>query len=920
MSDSNDCFNISVMSNDSLDKTNIIDFYAKSNIFSIDKHRLVQPEHNGVIAKLTNPKVFNYTTNITKIISVLRDKEIVGNQQSLMQSAIDNVSEDTVDVDYIRFGFKLSKSDQDKLLSKNGDLFGIQNIKTNPRKERLSVSAVKVGSINFGYKTDGNKPYFTHKFMMCVDNDSYRYINVYFADLSHAKNKGRKLTYNCLIEFIPTRVSNQQVSFMMYQFYSLLGPRRYEQLISNAKLLELHTGCVMYGVSQLFAFLLTDNNKVKKGQCYPKEAELAAETSYVGRRSSDHLIGYDKPLKETKLFFETALKGWGSTLERVAKKVSNVKQLFTQQACGYRLESRRRFIKKPKKLADLCSVKSSLRDVKLLKPCYLQELSDRELKALIKDKSIESLSAMCDQLFLRTQEKSLYLSFDTERLDRAIKNRLSLLLDAISEPEKGLDEQRPFNYQAAVKVARKILKRLVKASRKKGDPVDKISSARMRAIYVEGCPGSGKTRLIVERVRHLLSQNIKPNEICVLAFTNEAAAEFRRRLKKNKLYNKQMFIGTFSSWCNQLLNASEKYEVLDQDGVLKALQSIVATDCKIAKAYPPDEIARRCLDVFNCMANYETPDLNRCIKKVAPDLVVYESDILAIHRAYKAYKKGKYRDFNDMLAMIRAYSEKDEFCQRIVDQTKYLIIDEIQDTNIVQWNIIKNLYGKGIHLFCVGDPAQSMYGFRGAMSEYLDKFTKKFVNSKRFQLLDNYRSTEPLVELTNHIRISINRNYSISLPVKGSDTDNRPRLKSCDEFKYAIDWLVKDLLKRNQPLSQFILCRYNYQRKRVESALSKAKIVHGDGKAVQVHTYHKGKGLEAEHCYVLDPQFSKCKLSSYKEELCNAYVALTRAKDSLTILVCSSGSSVYGLDKKQGKRAGKSIFLDLPEELVELVD
>lgn len=920
MINSNDYSNIFVVPNDSLDESNIVDFYVESNIFDVAKHPLVQPEHNSIIAKLTNPKVFNYTRNTTKIISVLRDKEIVGYQQSLVQSAFDNVSESTVDVDYIRFGFKLSKSDQNKLFVKNGDLFGIQNIKTNPRKERLSVSAVKVGSINFGYKSDGKKPYFSHKFVMCVDKDSYRYINVYFANLSHAKNKGRKLAYNCLIEFIPTRVSNQQVSFMMYQFYSLLGPRRYEQLISNAELLELHTGCVMYGVSQLFAFLLTDNNKVKNGQCYPKEAELAVETSYVGKRSSDHLIGYDKPLKETKLFFETALKGWGSTLERVAKKVSNVNQLFTQQACGYRLESRRRFIKKPKKLADLCSVKSSLRDVKLLKPCYLQELSDRELKALIKDKSFESLSAICDQLFLRTKGKSLYFSFDTERLDRAIKCRLSRLLDAICEPEKGLDEQRPFNYQAAVKVARKFLKALVKASRNKGDPVVKIASSRKRAIYVEGCPGSGKTRLIVERVRYLLDQNIKPSEICVLAFTKEAAAEFRHRLKKNKLYDKQMFVGTFSSWCNQLLDESQKLKVLDQDRVLTALQPLVSKDSKIAKAYPIDEIARRCLDVFNCMSNYDTPDLNRCVKKVAPDLLVYERDILAIRNAYTAYKKGKYRDFNDMLAMIRVYSEKDEFCQRIVDQTKYLIIDEIQDTNIVQWNTIKNLYGKGIHLFCVGDPAQSMYGFRGAMSEYLDKFTKKFVNSKRFQLLENYRSTEPLVELANHIRISINRNYSISLPMKGSDTGNKPLLKSCDEFNDAIDWLVKDLQKRNQSNSQFILCRYNYQRKRIERAIDKAKIVHGERQAVQVHTYHKGKGLEAEHCYVLDPQFSKSKLSSYKEELCHAYVALTRAKESLTILACNTGSSVYGLDNKQGKRAGKSIFLDLPEELLEIID
>ena len=100
-----------------------------------------------------------------------------------------------------------SKSDQDKLLSRSGNLFGVQNVKTNPRKERLDIIKVKIGDINYGFKSDGNNCFFTHKFLMCVDDDTYRYIHVYIADPAHPKNKGRKLAYNCVIEFIPTRVS-----------------------------------------------------------------------------------------------------------------------------------------------------------------------------------------------------------------------------------------------------------------------------------------------------------------------------------------------------------------------------------------------------------------------------------------------------------------------------------------------------------------------------------------------------------------------------------------------------------------------------------------------------------------------------------------------------------------------------------------
>jgi DNA helicase-2/ATP-dependent DNA helicase PcrA len=220
----------------------------------------------------------------------------------------------------------------------------------------------------------------------------------------------------------------------------------------------------------------------------------------------------------------------------------------------------------------------------------------------------------------------------------------------------------------------------------------------------------------------------------------------------------------------------------------------------------------------------------------------------------------------------------------------------------------------------VGDPAQSMYGFRGAKHEYLDKFTKTFKNRKRFQLSKNRRSTKPLVQLANQIRYIINPKYSISVSVKEPQSTARPRLKSCDKLQDATKWLVNDIKIRQSSESQLILCRYNKQVETVEKAFKKAHIKYGSKKAIQVLTYHKGKGLEAEHCYVLDPQFSKSKLSSYKEELCNTYVALTRAKETLAILACNSGSSVYGLDDESGKRSGRSIFLDLPEEYLEFVD
>lgn len=894
-----------------------------SKIFDVsrnDKYSLVQPELNRKIAKLTNPVSLNYTTTIAKIMSVLRDREIVEYQQSLMKAAIDDISEDTVDIDYIRIGLKLTQNDIDKLLDGEN---GLVRVKTQDRQERLTVKILNVGNKNAGFKKNDNRPFYTKRFQMFADLDKYRYINIYIAEPYHERNIGRDLDYKCEIEYIPTRVSHHLASFLLYQFQSVLEIRRYKQLFDNAILLELHTGYIMYGVSQLFGFMLTRNNRIKVGQVYPLENEMATETTYVGSRASDHLIGYDKVLKENKKFIEQAVLGW----DRVAKGMDGIKSWFPAQVCSYRLESRRRFEKDSLKLADISTVKSLLEDVRLIRPQRLFDLNDTELKALIIDKIINR----CRDIKARLQEankdriesrkKTQYLSFQFNRkkLKKAVNARSKLLLEAISNPIKVLTETKG-NYTEAVAEVRDILEPLIDAVCSKSHKLPAIIEAKERAIYVEGSPGSGKTSLVVKRVCHLLAQGTKASEICVLAFTNKAADEFAERLKEEQPHREDMFVGTFSSWCNKLLNIEDTQNILSAEGAIKVIETLIKPKSKIAKKYSDDDISRRCQTIFNHMANFDEPIIDRSIVKVAPDLVGYEDEISELLNAYNKYKKSKCRDFNDLLVQLRQCLKDDSFCKTVTRATKHLIIDEIQDTNKIQWDIIKALYDHGIHFFCVGDPAQSMYGFRGAKHEYLDQFIQTFSNRKRFQLAKNYRSTKPIVKLANAIRHKINPKYSISVSVKKPESTARPRLKSCDKLQDSTKWLVNDIKVRQSSESQLILCRYNKQVETVEKALKKADIKHGDGEAIQVLTYHNGKGLEAEHCYVLDPQFSKCKLSSYKEELCNAYVALTRAKETLTILACSSGSSVYGKDDESGKRSGRSIFLDLPEEYLEFVD
>jgi DNA helicase-2/ATP-dependent DNA helicase PcrA len=496
-----------------------------SKIFDIlreEKYPLVQPELNRKIAEITNPKTLNYTTKIANIMSVLRDKEIVEYQQSLMKAAVDNISEDSVDIDYIRIGLSLTSTDIDKLLDKDS---GLTCIKTIDRNARLTVNNNKVGNANKGFKRGDKRPYFTSRFELFADDDDYRVINVFLADPEHERNKERGLVYNCEVEFIPTRISLLLISFILYQFQSVLGPRRYKQLFDNSLLLELHTGYIMYGVSQLFAFMKTSNNSVSKGECFPKRESWATETTYIGDRYSHHLIGYDKTLKENKKFIELAIKGLAGSFERVAGELDGVDEWFPSQVCSFRLESRERLDKNPMSKLSTHSVKSLLGNVRLLNPRYLEQLTDNELKRLVKDKSLDPLSAAWTAIFRRTKYKKLYYSFDTSLLDTAFNGRWQTLLKAIKSPTKTLEVEPKGNYQESVTKARMILKKIIKKQLLDCDSVEKIVQSNKPAIYVEGCPGAGKTRLIIERVRHLLEKGTKPSAICVLAFTNKAADE-----------------------------------------------------------------------------------------------------------------------------------------------------------------------------------------------------------------------------------------------------------------------------------------------------------------------------------------------------------------------------------------------------------
>jgi len=895
-----------------------------SKIFDIKHFESVHPEHNRSIAALTVPETLGYTKNIDKIVGVLTDPEIAQYQDKLLQEAVNGICAEKVDIDHVQIGLKLTEQDFFSLLDPKS---GLNIVKTKARNLRLQVATKGLGATNKGFKKGDLKPFFTHKYRIIVDQDTYRYMDVLIADPNHPKND-RELQFNCLIECIPTRLTPQHISLMLFQVKSALKPNRYDQLIKHALLLRLDTGYVMHGVSQLFAITSRYKKEITAGSYIPDDGR-AVETTYIGDRGYKHVIAYDKVLKENKNFVESVFGRQRIDFERVADKISGIEDWFPKQAASLRIESRDFMYKSPYMLCNMEKCCSLLEDVSFIRPIALSKLNTKQLKACIKDKKIKKVREMRRQFarMPKLKVKEYRYRFDPEKVQSAFKPVITELKNAIYNPSSDNSMPKLPNYSAKVIEARKIVEPLIDELRSKQDSLEDIVQCSTPAVYVEGCPGSGKTALIVDRVKYLIESGVDAANICVLAFTNDASEVFVERLKKLRLINSSMFVGTFSSWCNKALLKSPKDAVLDQEMCIEQIQSLLPKKGRLAKCFAPEDLAKNIFSIMSYAANFDQDDLSLCIKAVAPQLEDCETQVKKVIDDFEDWKKraGKV-DFNDLFLQSRKKLNKNP--NATAKRFKHIILDEVQDTNIVQWDILKDLFKAGSHFFCVGDPAQSMYGFRGANDKKLRQFVRSFQNGKMFQLVNNYRSSHEIVEIGNYLRYKINRNYSQSLatsPINSlprSPSGVLPRYKSASSLKSATDWMVADIQSldihsikiKDKESHCLVLCRYKAHAKSIKKALREAGVLSSgaDKNAVKVMTYHAGKGLEAVHCYVIDPLFSAYRLGTKKEELCNTYVALTRAKERLTIIASLQGSALYGTS--ESKKSEVSIFGQLYDD------
>lgn len=361
--------------------------------------------------------------------------------------------------------------------------------------------------------------------------------------------------------------------------------------------------------------------------------------------------------------------------------------------------------------------------------------------------------------------------------------------------------------------------------------LDKLNDKqREAASYTEGPllilagAGSGKTRVLTYKIAYLLEQDIvKPWEILAITFTNKAAKEMKDRVLSLVEENaNDIWLGTFHSVCVRILKREIEllgylrdfniFDELDKEKVIKeVLKRLNISDKEYPVSYIKYEISRA-KDSMKGPEEYSKEvgnDFRR--KKVAQIYTVYQ-DIL---------KKNNSIDFDDIIMLtVKVFLNNPDRLNYYQNKFKYILVDEYQDTNKIQFLLISLLSAAHGNICVVGDESQSIYGFRGADISNILNFEKEFPNAKIVKLEENYRSTKTILEAANQVIKNNKSKLDKKLWTSNSQGEKityKTLGNEYEEVEYIVDSIDELCKKEKRSYSEFaVLFRTNAQSRVLE--------------------------------------------------------------------------------------------------------
>jgi len=450
------------------------------------------------------------------------------------------------------------------------------------------------------------------------------------------------------------------------------------------------------------------------------------------------------------------------------------------------------------------------------------------------------------------------------------------------------------------------------------DILEGLNPQQRQAVTHTGSPllllagaGSGKTRVLTHRAAYFIEQKIAtPDQILLLTFTNKAADEMKNRLQKliptiYDLKSKNFFAGTFHAFCCKVLRADGHhlgidpkfviYDSNDQEDLIK--MSLIDLNLN-PKEFKPASIMYFIEAAKN---SYQTPK-----DMIAQSHGFWQEYAAKVYQVYQK-KLSEYQalDFNDLLfKVVQLFIDHPKVLEKYQDIYRYILVDEYQDTNQIQYLLTKLLAQKYRQITAVGDASQAIYGWRGADFKNLMNLVADFKDTKIINLEQNYRSTQIILDAANSV-ISKNTSHPVLKLFTNKQSEDKIKLFEADSEISEAEFIAQKIkfIQDNQkiPLRNIaVLYRMNAQSRVLEEGFLKYSIPYVLIGGIRFYERAEVKDILAMMRYADNPHdkvssdrlgkvFGKRRLATFMDHLQSLNISSMTSLEILESLVTNSG-------------------------------
>jgi DNA helicase-2/ATP-dependent DNA helicase PcrA len=349
--------------------------------------------------------------------------------------------------------------------------------------------------------------------------------------------------------------------------------------------------------------------------------------------------------------------------------------------------------------------------------------------------------------------------------------------------------------------------------------------------------GSGKTRVVTQRIARLLEQGVASRAILAMTFTNKAAAEMRERVVGlvGAKIAKDLHVSTFHRFGLHVLGQETRalglrgnqFAIFDQADAMGVVREILRT-LKTGKNYDVSAIVARISNAKNAFVDVETW---REKQRNGPGIDDYDEISMEVFPKYQAALQGfQAFDFDDLICeVVNLWKRRPDCLERWQQRFRYVIVDEYQDTNHAQLELVRLIGGDRKNVCVVGDDDQSIYAWRGADVKNILDFEQHFSGAKVVKLQENYRSFRPVLELANAVlsKSGARRHKKVLVPTReGGELPDVVIAADADVEASFVAEETKRILEEGllRPRDVAVLYRSNLQAQPIEAALKERQI------------------------------------------------------------------------------------------------